>query len=396
MTNEINSITIPSLKEALTRLTARSENNVTLKNQQDELLELAQNVGFSTNAFMLFGLPTKRLEENSFIWKKENPFCELTLSRHPKFEIPWGCYARINQIFIDTEIKKTGSNVLHLGNCFNDYVKKLGYKEGGANKALLKQLINYLTLRIDIEPKKNWNNSDYKTLNLLQTLISSHVEISFDVKNPDQMFLKDSFVLLDEKYAAYVHKTAVPLNLNIIEHFKNNPLALDFFRFLAYRNNDLNREISFPDKTLFEQFGSDIENIRVTRFKCKKILEEIKKVWPVQARFEDETFILKPSEPCVKKLPPTPKMIINQLKPAIVLDSSKEHLLEKVIEKTGDEKSRSYLTYAIQNSSEFQINLALEDFETYLISGRKIKNKGAFFVQRLKHHNPKLKKNTKF
>ncbi|MFH0948837.1 MAG: hypothetical protein V1833_07635 [Elusimicrobiota bacterium] len=150
MNNEINSITIPSLKEAMARLTARSANNATLKNQKDDLKEIAENVGFSSNAFMLFGLPTKSLINNTDHWEKENPFCKLILTRHPDFQIPYGCYARINQIFVDTEIKKTGSPVIHLGNCFNDYVKKLHYKEGYANKALLKQLLNYLTLRIVI------------------------------------------------------------------------------------------------------------------------------------------------------------------------------------------------------------------------------------------------------
>ena len=48
-----------------------------LENQKDDLQELAQKVGFSANAFMLFGLPTKRLEGNPFTWEKENPFCKL-------------------------------------------------------------------------------------------------------------------------------------------------------------------------------------------------------------------------------------------------------------------------------------------------------------------------------
>jgi hypothetical protein len=284
---------------------------------------------------------------------------------------------------VDTEIKKTGSPIIHLGNCFNDYVKKLNYKEGYANKALLKQLINYLTLRIDIEPKKNWNNSDYSNLRGLQTLISESYDISFDSKNPYQMFLENSFVQLNEKYASYVFKHAVPLNMEIIEKYKNDPLAIDFFRFLAYRNNNLNKEVSFSDKVLFEQFGSDIENIRVTRFKCRKILEDIKKDWPVQAKLEDGYFWMAPSEPCVKKLPPTPKKLITQS-----LNIPNDFLLNKILELTQDDKSEDYFIRIVKNCSENSINLAIEDMQTYLSSGRKIKNKGAFFVKLIKKYNP--------
>ena len=52
-------------------------------------------------------------------------------------QITYGCYARLNQIFIDTEIKTKATNIIDVGKTFNEYVKNLAIKEGKANKELL-------------------------------------------------------------------------------------------------------------------------------------------------------------------------------------------------------------------------------------------------------------------
>jgi hypothetical protein len=93
--------------------------------------------------------------------------------------------------------------------------------------------------------------------------------------------------------------------MNIVNCFKQNPLALDFYRFLAYRNNNLNKTISFPDHLLFEQLGSEQHNKRIVRARLKNILRSLQLYWPIQAKFEDGYFEMKPSSPAVYKKTPT-------------------------------------------------------------------------------------------
>lgn len=50
-----------------------------------------QNIGFSSNIFMVFGLPTCKVKDNPFVWEKKTSLCNLTIQRHPKYEIPYGC-----------------------------------------------------------------------------------------------------------------------------------------------------------------------------------------------------------------------------------------------------------------------------------------------------------------
>ena len=267
--------------------------------------EVKEDIGFSSNIFMVFGLPTRKLKDNPPYWTKETSLCKLTIMRHDKNEVPYGCYARMNQIFIDTEVRIKNTNVIDVGRSFNDYVKKVGYGEGRANKALLRQLINYITSVIRVEPK---DPTPGRIIGI-QSVVARAWDIYFDVKNPEQLTFSKGQIVLDEDYARYIHKHSVPLDMNVVGCFKRNPLALDFYRFLAYRNNKLDKTIAFPDRLLFEQLGTEQQADKVIRNRLKAILRTIHMYWPVKARFEDEVFELQPSPPAVERRLPSKKPI---------------------------------------------------------------------------------------
>lgn len=273
--------------------------------------EVKEDVGFSSNIFMVFGLPTRKLQNNPHDWTKKTSLCELTISRHKNYEVPYGCYARMNQIFIDTEVRIKNTNVIDVGKSFNDYVRKIGYEEGRANKALLRQLVNYITSVIRVEPS---NPVPGRILGI-QSLVARAYDIYFDIKNPEQLTFSKGQIILEESYAKYIHKHAVPLDMNVIRCFKRNPLALDFYRFLAYRNNGLNKTISFPDCRLFEQLGTDVQNDRINRIRLRRILKAVQMYWPVRAKFEDGYFELQPSAPAVQRK-------ISSRRPITIVDKS--------------------------------------------------------------------------
>jgi hypothetical protein len=274
---------------------------------QKKFDEVKEDIGFSSNVFMVFGLPTRKLNGNPAYWTKKTSLCELTITRDEKYEIPYGCYARINQIFIDTEVRSKNTNVIDVGRTFNEYVRKIGYQEGYANKAVLRQLINYVTSAIKVEPKDPLPGRIIG----VHSLVARAWDIFFDVQNPDQLTFSKGQIILEENYAKYIHKHSVPLDMNVVRCFKRNPLALDFYRFVAYRNNGLNKTVSFPDRLLFEQLGTEEENERKVRMKLKKILQSIQMYWPVEARFEDGYFELRPSPPAVdRKIPSRKPMAI--------------------------------------------------------------------------------------
>lgn len=263
---------------------------------EKKLGDVKEDVGFSSNIFMVFGLPTHKLKDNPAYWIKKTSLCDLTITRDEKAEIPYGCYARMNQIFIDTEVRTKNTNIIDMGRTFNEYVKKIGYEEGYANKALLRQLINYVTSVIKVEPK----NPTTGHFIGIHSVVAKAWDIHFDIRNPEQLTFSKGQIILDESYAKYIHKHAVPLDMNVVRCFKRNPLALDFYRFLAYRNNHLHKIISFPDRMLFEQLGTEQQADFVIRDRLRKILKAIQMYWPVRAKFEDGYFELQPSPPTVQ------------------------------------------------------------------------------------------------
>ena len=302
-----------------------------MKNSKNKLVNLIvaketnpaylPEIGYCGNVFMIFGLPVRRLPENERLrWLKQiegydliitNPGLMNHKTKKPYTEVPYGCYARLNQIFIDTEIKTKATNIIDVGKTFNEYVKKLGCKEGKANKEISRQLINYVTSIITFV-----RTGEENTLKGLQTSISEKWDISFDIKSPDQIMLSKGQIIVNPAYAQWVYDHCVPLNMDVVNVFKRNPLALDFYRYLAYRNNELSKTVSIQDCFLFEQLGTEQQNDRYTRGHLKRILKVIQMYWPVKAKFEDGYFELKPSPPAIqKKLPSqTPIKIIDEFK----------------------------------------------------------------------------------
>jgi hypothetical protein len=143
----------------------------------------------------------------------------------------------------------------------------------------------------------------------IQSVVARAWDIYFDVKNPEQLTFSKGQIVLDEAYARYIHRHSVPLDMNIVGYFKRNPLALDFYRFLAYRNNGLGETITFPDRLLFEQLGTEQQADKVIRNRLKAILRTIQLYWPIKAKFEDEFFELQPSPPAVGRRLPSKKPI---------------------------------------------------------------------------------------
>jgi len=254
---------------------------------------LLDNTGYSSNIHCVFGLPTRKIDD--IVWRKENNLYKFVIINE-NYEIPYGCYARMNQIFIDTEIILKKTNQINLGNTFTEYTRKLGYQKGKATRLLYKQLINYVTSNITIHYKGEKNR-----LIGQQMPVGSKWDIYFDIKNPDSNLLFDSEIKLNDDYVNYVLKHAVPLDLNFIKVIKNNTLALDFYQLLAYRNNNLKKELQIKAIDLISQLGNTDKQLRRVRTNLKHILKLIQQYWAVDAKFEEGYFILKPSPPAVQK-----------------------------------------------------------------------------------------------
>lgn len=285
----------------------------------DRSLGEAQKRAYSYSLFVRFCLPARSPQRNDGVeprfWTRKFKDEIFEIGRHENFGIPYGVYARQCQIFIDSEIILKKSNIIDLGDSWRDFLEKLGYTDGGARYALAAQLTNLLTcsFRVDSRHFPGVRGNFF---------ISNVTALPFDVRNPDQQMLFGGKVRLNADYVQQTMNHGVPLDLDLLRAFKNNCLALDFYRFLAYRNNELNskqiaiknftgpeemrpvslaKKLYFHDELLFDQLGYAPEHHRDARKRLKVLLKAIKHVWSVDAGFKDGFFYLNPSEPSVKQ-----------------------------------------------------------------------------------------------
>ncbi len=256
------------------------------------------NIGFSGTPFMLFGLPTRKSDVRELV-KKTKDYKIVLAQTDKKYRIPYGARGRIVQIFIDTQIIKNQSGAIGLGKSLSEFTEILHYTKGRATKSIVEQTLNFANLYIRIEPI-----TPTDTDTRVHTLTTDGYRIAHDYKNPNQMNLEENVLHMNKNYTKFIMKHAAPLDMKIIRKFKNNPTALDFIRYLAYRNNGLKKGLSFPEERLFEHIGATTKHKYRTRTRLNNNLIEFKKYWKVNAGFKDKHFYLNPSEPMIppKKL----------------------------------------------------------------------------------------------
>jgi hypothetical protein len=88
----------------------------------------------------------------------------------------------MNQIFIDTEVRAKNTNVIDVGHSFREYTNRLGYHDGKANRAILRQLLNYITSTIHVEPTRE-NVAPGRMVGV-QTMVGSSLGPAFRCGEP--------------------------------------------------------------------------------------------------------------------------------------------------------------------------------------------------------------------
>ena len=85
---------------------------------------------------------------------------------------------------------------------------------------------------------------------------------------------------LDPEFWAYLKANPVPLPLPLMRVFRTRPKAWDFCQFVLYRCYAARSRSVVPWRAFYEQLGSLDKDHRRLKFTLRKILEEIKVVYP--------------------------------------------------------------------------------------------------------------------
>jgi hypothetical protein len=175
-----------------------------------------------------------------------------------KYGIPYGRVPRLILAWICTEIKRTKSRVLQLGNCQAEFMRKVGLMHGDSRDIarFKEQSMRLFCCVIGIEVLADGNREASR-----RVLVSDSLDILWHPFDAAKASTWASTLLISEGFFTEVMTSAVPLKMEAYRSLSKSPLAMDVYAWTVYRlfllGRKSRRSVSIPWHRLQRQFGSN-------------------------------------------------------------------------------------------------------------------------------------------
>ena len=253
--------------------------------------------GHVYSGWCMLGLPYRRPKgEKDQIWRITTDFADITVQSGTikrddgttaHVGVPYGSYARMSLIALQSEALEQGSRDIELGDTAYNALKRLGLVDGGkvAEMALaqLEKLARcHVSFRI---------GTDLKGLEINERLVEA-----FEYDTDGKIFIKR--VRLSSAFFEGLRRHPVAIDRDAVKRIRNSPVALDVYLWLSYRLPVLEREISISWSALHKQFGHGSEIPRFFKRPFAENCELARSVYPTaNFSFTPAGIILRPSPP---------------------------------------------------------------------------------------------------
>jgi len=184
------------------------------------------------------------------------------------YGIPYGTIPRLVLIWMVTEIIRTKSRRLELGNRLTDFLLKLdldpsrGGKRSDARRVreqlerLLHAIISFnYSLKGEGRSGSAW----------LDMQVAPEAVLWWSDKDPEQVALFGSWIEVGEKFFDAVMNAPHPLDIRVVQHVKDSSLGIDLYTILnreAYRAMKDDKPRFLAWEWLLEQTGNEYSDIR--------------------------------------------------------------------------------------------------------------------------------------
>ena len=200
------------------------------------------------------------------------------------FGIPYGSIPRILLAYISTEALRNSKNpkcgnprIISLGKSLSEFLEKLdihnsGGKRGGITsfKKQAERLF-HSEITVTYRGQSGIAERDIK--------ISDGRFIFWDLKEPTQQSLWESYIEISDRFYEFIIRNPVPLDWRVLKEVKQSPMALDLYIWLVPRMKYLHKPSFIKWETLQEQMGANISNIRHFRSKVRQHIKKIQFIW---------------------------------------------------------------------------------------------------------------------
>ena len=235
------------------------------------LAEEEFRLGITHAGFAMTSLPHKRIDAPH--WKREGHSTKLFVesgidSSGQQIGVPYGSFARLILLYLQTEAIRTGSPEVELGRSMKYWMLKMSLSTGGRTYRLVSEQarrisacrLTFFTDRAGMEHRHNG------------AFVRDAITLA-GVADESQPSLWQDKVRLDDGFWQSLKTHPVPVREEAIKAIGARSLAIDVYIWLAYRLHALSKPTTVTWVALHSQFGAGFKLVR--QFK-PRFLESLK------------------------------------------------------------------------------------------------------------------------
>jgi hypothetical protein len=264
--------------------------------------EEESRLGITHAGFAMTSLPHKRIEET--VWRREGHRTTLLVEsgrdrRGNLIGVPYGSFARLILLYLQTEAVRTGSPEVELGRSMKSWMGRMSLTTGGRTYQLVAEQARRISAcRLTFFTERHNGGEARHNGAFVQDAIS----FAGVLDDGNQPSLWQDRVRLDEGFWRSLKEHPVPVREEAIRAISTRSLAIDIYIWLAYRLHSLSRPTVVSWVALHGQFGAGFKHVRQIKPTFLDALKLALAVYP-EARVEPDQngITLYPSSPAVPR-----------------------------------------------------------------------------------------------
>lgn len=253
--------------------------------------------GHVYSGWCMLGLPYRRPKgEKDKVWRISTDYADITIQSGTVSRddgeteysgVPFGSYARMALIALQSEALEQGSRDIELGETAYDALKRLGLPDGGkVAESALAQIEKLARCHVSFRI-----GSDLRGLQINERLVEA-----FEYETEGKTFIRR--VRLSTAFFEGLRRHPVAIDRSAVQRIRNSPVALDVYLWLSYRLPVLERETPISWSALHRQFGHGIGIMRFFKRPFAENLELARSVYPAASfTLTEHGIVLRPSPP---------------------------------------------------------------------------------------------------
>jgi hypothetical protein len=253
----------------------------------------SDDIAFMASHLVQANLPHSK--PKSDIWERKNGNLTLGIQAGYNFKtkksygLPYGSYPRLIILWAVTEAIRTKSRHIELGASLAGFMREIGLNpdNGTGKRSDAKRLREQMERLFRAKFSFTWDKNDTKTgaegYAWLDMQVAPKGELWWDIKNPEQTNIFESWIELGEDFYNAILANPIPLDLRAIIALKQSPFALDLYMLLAlesYKASQTKKGRFIPYAALYKQMGSEYEEPKEFNRYLKKHLKKVMAVSP--------------------------------------------------------------------------------------------------------------------